>query len=87
MQIGRVAVQDGLGIVLVWSFFRLAVWDCFFDPLGLLLGSFLGTLGVILGFGGSCLSLLGLVFGSPRPSWGLLGKESSLLPLFPSTLL
>ena len=81
------AVQDGLGIDLVWSFFRLAVWDRFFGPLGLLLGSFLGTLGVVLGFGGSFLSLLGLVFGSPRPFWGLLGKESSLLRLFPSTLL
>ena len=32
------AVQDGLGIDLVRSFFRLAVWVRFFGPLGLLLG-------------------------------------------------
>ena len=31
-------VQDGLGFVLVRSFFRLAVWVRFFDPLGLVLG-------------------------------------------------
>ena len=35
------AVQDGLGIVLVRSFFRLVVRDRFFGRLGLLLGSFL----------------------------------------------
>ena len=47
------AVQDGLGIVLVRSFFRLAVWDRFFEPLGCLLESFSGALGVILGHLGS----------------------------------
>ena len=46
-------VQDGLGIVLVRSFFRLAVWDRFFEPLGCLLESFSGALGVILGHLGS----------------------------------
>ena len=52
-QIGTWAVQDGLGIVLVRSFFRLAVWDRFFEPLGCLLESFSGALGVILGHLGS----------------------------------
>ena len=46
-------IQDGLGIVLVRSFFRLAVWDRFFEPLGCLLESFSGALGVILGHLGS----------------------------------
>ena len=48
MLIGPWAVQDGLGIVLVRSFFRLAVWVRFFGPLGLVLGSFWGALGVVL---------------------------------------
>ena len=51
--IGPWAAQDGLGIVLVPSFFRLAVWDRFFEPLGCLLESFSGALGVILGHLGS----------------------------------
>ena len=38
MQIGPGAVQDGLGIVLVRFFFRLAVWDRFFYLLGVVLG-------------------------------------------------
>ena len=42
------AVQDGLGIVLVRSFFRLVVRDRFFGRLGLLLGSFLGAPWVVL---------------------------------------
>ena len=44
-RIGPWAVQDGPKIVLVRSFFRLAVWDRFFDPLKLLLGSFWRALG------------------------------------------
>ena len=64
--IGPWAVQDGLGIDLVWSFFRLAVWDRFFGPLGLLLGSFWGLLGSFWSLWGSFLSLLGIIFGSPR---------------------
>ena len=48
MLIGWWAVQDGLGIVLVRSFFRLAVWIRFFGPLGLVLGSFWGAPGVVL---------------------------------------
>ena len=49
-------IQDGLGIVLVRSLFRLAVWDRFFEPLGGLLESFSGVLGVILGhLGSSCV--------------------------------
>ena len=51
--IGAWPVQGGLGIVLVRSFFRLAVWDRFFEPLGCLLESFSGVLGVILGHLGS----------------------------------
>ena len=54
MQIGPWAVQDGLGIVLVRSFFRLAIRARFFEPLGCLLGSFWGAPGVIFGhLGGS----------------------------------
>ena len=45
--------QDGLGIVLVRLFFRLAVWVRFFGCLGLLLESFWSTPGAVL-------SLLGL---------------------------
>ena len=48
-QIGTWAVQDGLGIVLVRSFFRLAIRDHFFGPLGCLLESFWGVLGLVLG--------------------------------------
>ena len=48
VEIGPGGVQDGLGIVLVRSFFRLAVWDRFFEPLGCLLEPFSGALGVIL---------------------------------------
>ena len=53
MLIGWWAVQVGLGIVLVRSLFRLAVWDRFLEPLGGLLKSFSGALGVILGHLGS----------------------------------
>ena len=45
---GGLGIQDGLGIVLVRFFFRLAVRDRFFCPLGLLLGSFVGAPGVVL---------------------------------------
>ena len=48
MLIGPGAVQDGLGIVFVRSFFRLVVRDRFFGRLGLLLGSFLGAPWVVL---------------------------------------
>ena len=47
MQIGPGGVQDGLGIVLVQSFFRLAVWLRFFVALGCLLVPFGGALGVV----------------------------------------
>ena len=43
------AIQDGLGIVLVRLFFRLTVWDQVWCPLGCLLGSCWGALGVIFG--------------------------------------
>ena len=49
MQIGWWAVQDGLGIVLGQSFFRLAVWGSFFGLLGCLLASFWGVFGIVLG--------------------------------------
>ena len=49
MLIGPWAVQDGLGIVLVRSFFRLAIRDHFFGPLGCLLESFWGVFGLVLG--------------------------------------
>ena len=50
---GSKAVQDGLGIVLIQPLFRLTVWVRFFEPLGCLLESFSGALGVILGHLGS----------------------------------
>ena len=67
MLIGPWGVQDGLGIVLVRSFFRLAVRVRFFGPLGLLLGSFLGALYLVLGH-------LGLSWARFGPSWALLGS-------------
>ena len=48
-QIGWWAVQDGLGIVLVRSFFRLAIRNHFLGPLGCLLESFWGVFGLVLG--------------------------------------
>ena len=48
--IGWWAVQDGLGIVLVRSFFRLAIRDHFFWPLGRLLESFWGVFGLVLSY-------------------------------------
>ena len=48
-QIGTWAVQDALGIVLVRSFFRLAIRDHFFEPPGCLLDSFGGASGLVLG--------------------------------------
>ena len=42
------AVQDGLEIVLVRSFFRLVVRDRFFGRLGVVWGSFWGAPGVVL---------------------------------------
>ena len=48
MLIGPRAVQDGLGIVLVRSFFRFVFRDRFFGRVGFLLGSFLAAPGVVL---------------------------------------
>ena len=62
VEIGPGGVQDCLGIVLVRSFFRLAVWVRFFEPLGCLLGSFWGVSGLVLGH-------LGLVWASFGSSW------------------
>ena len=64
--IGPGAVQDGLGIVLVRSFFRLAVRVRLFDPLGLLLGSSGGALGPVLG----CLGLSWARFGHSGGHFG-----------------
>ena len=63
MLIGWWAVQDGLGIVLVRSFFRLAIRDDFFEPLGCLLESFWGVFGLVLGHLGPVWGRLGLVLG------------------------
>ena len=52
MQIGPWAVQDGLGMVFVRSFFRLAIRDHFLGPLGCLLESFWGVFGLVLGHPG-----------------------------------
>ena len=54
------AVQDGLGIVLVRSFFRLAIRDRFFEPLGCILVSFGGVFGLVLGYSGPVVGRLGL---------------------------
>ena len=43
------AIQDGLGIILVRSFFRLTVWVHLFKPLGLPLGSSWVASGFVLG--------------------------------------
>ena len=67
-------VKDGRGIDLVWFSCRLVVRVRFFGPLGLLLGSFWGALGVVLGLWGTFLELLELVFGSPRLFGGLSDK-------------
>ena len=48
-QIGTWAVQDGLGVVLVRSFFRLGIRNHFFRPLGCLLESFWDVFGLVLG--------------------------------------
>ena len=46
---GPGGVQDGPKIVLVRSFFRLAIREHFFGPLGCLLESFWGVFGLVLG--------------------------------------
>ena len=66
MLIGLWAVQDGLGIVLVRSFFRLAVWIRFFHPLGRLLGLSWAASGLVLGQ----LVLSWIVLGFPGPVFG-----------------
>ena len=63
---GQWTVQDGLGIVLGRSFFRLAVWVRFFIPLRPLLGSFWVAVGLFLGH----LGLSWVRFGS---SWARFG--------------
>ena len=60
--IGPWAVQDGLGIDLVRSFFRLAVWVRFFGPLERLLGSSWVAFGFVLDH-------LGLSWGRLGLSW------------------
>ena len=67
MLIGPWGVQDGLGIVLVRFFFRLAVWGRFCEPLGCLLESFWGASGLVLGH-------LGLSWARFGSSWALLGS-------------
>ena len=63
MLIGPWGVQDGLGIVLVRFFFRLAIRDHFFGPLGCLLESFWGVFGLALGHLWPVWGRLGLVLG------------------------
>ena len=80
------SVQDGLGIVLVRSLFRLTVWVRFFEPLGCLLESFWGVFGLVLGH-------LGLSWVRFWSSWALLGSFlvtpcsilESFNPICPST--
>ena len=77
--IGPGAVQDGLGIVLVRSFFRLAIRDRFLEPIGCLLDSFWVAFGFVLGH-------LGLSWARFRSSWALLGSFlESYNPICPST--
>ena len=70
MLIGPWAAQDGLGIVLVRSFFGLAVRDRFFHPLKLLLGSFWRALGGRLRPLGVIWGSFGLHFGISEVVWG-----------------
>ena len=70
MLIGPMAVQDGLGIVLVRSFFRLAVGVRFFDLLRLLLGWFWAASGAVLGLFGPSWHHFGALLGSFSPSSG-----------------
>ena len=70
MVIDPLAVQDGLGIVLIRFFFRLAVWVRFFDPLGLLLGSFWAASGSVLGLFGPSWHHLGALMRSFLASLG-----------------
>ena len=70
MLIGPWAVQDGLGIDLVRSFFRLVVWVRFLDPLGLLLGSLWAASGSVLGLFGPSWHHLGALMGSFLASLG-----------------
>ena len=51
-------IQDGLGIVLVRSFFRLAVWLRFGVAFGCVLGPFWGAPGVVLDLFGRILGVL-----------------------------
>ena len=67
MLIGPGAVQDGLGIVLVRSFFRLAVRVRFFDPLGLLLGPSWGAPGPFVGRLGVSWVRFRVLRGPPCP--------------------
>ena len=62
-------VQDGLGIVLVRSFVRLAVWLRFFVAFWCLLVPFGGALGVVLVCSWGCLGA----------SWGLYSARWSPL--------
>ena len=79
MLIGPGAVQDGLGIVLVRSFFRLALRDRFLEPLGCLLESFWGAFGLLFDH-------LGLSWARLGSSWALLGSFlESYNPICPST--
>ena len=80
VQIGPGGVQDGVGIVLVRSFFRLAVWVRFFDPLRLLLGPSWGALGPVLG----CLELSWARFGAFRRTFWSLQLLSHLLCVPPA---
>ena len=80
MLIGPWAVQDGLGIDLVRSFFRLAVRDYFFDPLELLLGPSWGALGHVLG----CLELSWARFGAFRRAFWSLQLLFYLLCVLPA---
>ena len=63
-------VQNGLGIVLVRSFFRLAVWVRFFDLLRLLLGWFWAASGAVLGLFGPSWHHFGALLGSFSASLG-----------------
>ena len=65
MLIGPWAVYDGLGIVLVRSFFRLAVWVRFFDPLGVVWGRFRPRFGSSWAAFWAILGSPGLVLDTP----------------------
>ena len=82
MLIGPGAVQDGLGIVLVRFFFRLAVWGRFLDHLRPLLGPFWGAPGAIFGLLGANFLFVSVVLVFSFVSFALFACRCSHALIF-----